>query len=353
MTTQFPGISRFAGVRGLGALLPSLVLAVLGVIVLLSVLGAGATARSWTRIGEGPIGDPGCSFYHRDSNGRAVYGEDVGPAVTGNGRTITGYVFYDLNASGDWDPEKAGAPGVTVRTSTGLTATTDADGGYELHTSIDPAMSVTVEIPPGYVATTPISVPVPAATGTYTVNFGIRVAVYLPVVATSYTPSAIINGGFEEGWTGWIHGGELSQTVTSTHPHSGNYSALLGSPDYPCRDVPVGRAWMEQPVIVPSDGSPRLSLWYRIFTYDRNHDLGNIYDLFVVKINGVQVFADMNTDEPYGCQDPVTDLGWRQAIVDLSGYRGSCITLRFENWNRPDPHYNTWTYVDDVRIADP
>jgi hypothetical protein len=340
-------------VRGLGALLVSLVLGVLGVIALLLVLGTGAAARSWTGIAEGPINDPGCGFYHQDSNGQAVYDEDVGPAATGDGRTITGHVFYDLNASGHWDAGEAGAPGVTVRTTTGLTATTDAGGGYELHTSSEPAMSVTIEIPPGYVATTPISVPVPAVTGTYTVDFGIRVAVYLPFVVTSYRASPIINGGFEEGWTGWTHGGELSQTVTSTSPHSGNYFALLGSPDYPCRDVPVGRAWMEQTVVVPSTGSPKLSFWYRIFTYDRNRYLSNTYDLFDVKINGVRVFADMNTTEPYGCQDPAIDLGWRQAIVALSGYRGSCITIRFENWNRPDPHYNTWTYVDDVRITDP
>ena len=353
MTTQCLGGPRFAGEGGIRALLLSLILGGLGIIVLFSVLGIGAAVRSWTGIGAGPISDPGYGFRHQDSNGHPVYDADVGPAYTGDGRIITGHVFYDLNANGDRDPGEAGAPGVTVRTSTGLTATTDASGGYELYPSSESAISVTIEIPPGYVATTPVSALVPATTSTYTVDFGIRVAVYLPFVVTSHLSSTIINGGFEEGWTGWTHGGELSQTVTSTSPHSDNYAALLGSPDYPCRYVPVGRAWMEQTVVVPSTGSPELSFWYRIFTYDRNRALSNIYDLFDVKINGVQVFADMNTNEPYGCEDPVIDLEWRQAVVDLSGYRGLCITIRFENWNRPDPYYNTWTYVDDVRITDP
>ena len=159
----------------------------------------------------------------------------------------------------------------------------------------------------------------------------------------------MINGGFEEGWIGWGHGGELSQTIVLTDRFSGRFSALLGSPDYPCRYVPVGSAWLEQTVCVPSTVSPTLTFSYEIWTYDRNKKLSRLYDLFDVEVDGVQVFSDMNKTEPYGCEDPVTVVTGVGSI-DLGAYRGKRVVIRFENWNLPDRPYNTWTYVDDVRI---
>jgi len=174
---------------------------------------------------------------------------------------------------------------------------------------------------------------------------------YLPVVLRDYPPPVVCNGGFERGWACWTHGGELPQVITSTNPHSGSFSALLGDPAYQCGSgVPLGGAWMEQTVLVPSaKTSPTLSFWYNIFTHDKNYDLSDPYDSFDVRINGVRVFRDMNTTNPYKC-DNLRNLGWRQKTINLSSYVGTYITIRFENWNRFDKWYNTWTYVDDVQI---
>jgi Mg-chelatase subunit ChlD len=300
---------------------------------------------------EGPINDSSSGFCYQNSDGQTICPPSFdNPTIIVRGRKIMGDVFYDVDASGDRDAGETGAPGVIVRTSMGLTTETNASGTYMLRTSSEPAISVTVEIPPGYVATTPISRDIPYGTGIRTaIDFGIRALAYLPVVTRDYPPP--VNGGFENGWTGWTHGGELSQTITSTNPYWGNLTALLGNPAYECRGgVPLGSAWMEQTVRVPSTASPELSFWYNIFTHDKDSTLRGKYDTFDVKINGGLVFRDMNTTNPYKC-DNLRNLGWRQATIDLGHYSRLSITIRFENWSRYDHWYNTWTYVDDVQIV--
>jgi hypothetical protein len=175
----------------------------------------------------------------------------------------------------------------------------------------------------------------------------------LPVVTRNYSPPDIINGGFENGWTGWTHGGELPQTVTSTNPHSGNFSALLGNPGYKCeKGVPVGSAWIQQAFLVPHTAAPRLSFWYNIWTQDKNPYRTYDFDIFDVKINDTVVLTDARITGTYGCDLPVVqqDLGWRVKEVSLDQYRGRRITIRFRNLSFPDGWFNTWTYVDDVRF---
>jgi hypothetical protein len=46
------------------------------------------------------------------------------------------------------------------------------------------------------------------------------------------------------------------------------------------------------------------------------------------------------------------DLGWREGEIDLSAYRGRQITIRFEVRNSPDRWYNTWAFVDEVRLRE-
>jgi uncharacterized repeat protein (TIGR01451 family) len=173
--------------------------------------------------------------------------------------------------------------------------------------------------------------------------------IYLPVLMKNYPPPITI-GDFEQGWNGWTHGGELNQYITSTNAYSGTFSALLGDPEYKCKNgVPKGSAWMERTVFVPPAYS-ELSFRYNIFTHDKNSSLGDEYDSFDVTINGSRFFRDANTTEPYKCKN-LRDLGWRSGTIDLNGYRGTYITIRFENWNRFDKWYNTWTYVDAVQIT--
>lgn len=174
------------------------------------------------------------------------------------------------------------------------------------------------------------------------------------------------NWGFELGnFTSWQHGGQLAQSVTAM-PYSGSYSALLGSPSYPCNGVPIGSAWLRRSVTVPSSGSPILSFHYRIFTQDKTSpqylevsdlDIVPSGDRFAVTINGEQLFADANTTKPEKKTECETtlyptpyDLEWKRGIVPLNNYQGQTIEITFHNYNWPDKWYNTYTYIDDVSV---
>jgi len=297
---------------------------------------------------EGPVNGPGSGFCYQEPEGQTACDEFEPRAIIVGGRKVMGHVFYDANGNGHRDLGEAGAPGIIVRTSTGVITATNVSGSYVLRTSSGSTISVIIEIPPGHVATTPISENIPSATGTYTVDFGIRAEIYLPVIMNNYPPPT--NGGFEQRWTGWTHGGTLHQTVSPDNPHSGSFAALLGDPGYRCENgVPIGSAWVEQTFRVPSTVSPTLYFWYNIFTHDKNSALTDTYDSFDVKIDGSRVFRDMNTTSPYKCNN-LRNLRWRHATIDLSPFRGADITLRFENWNRFDNWFNIWTYVDDVQV---
>jgi len=317
---------------------------------------------------EEPINLPDSGFCYRGPDG-PVCGGFNNPPVTVGGRKIEGTVFYDLDGDGYRDVGETGVPSVTVHASPSLagsaavlSTTTDIGGGYVLRTSSDPTRSVTIAIPSGYVATPPISDEVPAQTGTYSVTFGIRTVMVLPMVARDY-PSlpipTIVNGGFEDEWNGWISDGELTQTITSTVYYSGDFSALLGDPGYVCQNgVPVGSAWMEieDGLLVPYTAHPRLSFQYKYVTQDTNPYLEDKFDSFDVRIivgdKNVEAFRFARTTGRYGCAPQEReDFGWQRGEIDLRDYCGQSVRIRFENRNRPDKWFNTWTFVDDVRFV--
>lgn len=301
---------------------------------------------------SGPVNLPGSGICYRDSGGQTICQQVDNPHVSVGGRKISGDVFFDANANGYQDAGETGIPNIVVRAAPVVAASTDMSGNYVLRTSSEPTVSVTVQVPPGYAPTTSVSKDIPPVTGAYTVHFGMRAMLYLPVIVRGWPLPDIVNGGFENGWTGWAHGGELSQTITSANRHLGSFSALLGNPAYACQNgVPIGSAWMEQAFGVPDTTHPTLSFWYNIFTQDINPYLGEGLDSFDVRINGALLFRDARRTGPFGCDPQVpTDLGWRNGQVDLSAYRGQQIRIRFENRNQPDRFYNTWTFVDDVQF---
>jgi hypothetical protein len=159
------------------------------------------------------------------------------------------------------------------------------------------------------------------------------------------------NGDFEDGWTGWIREGDTYLSPQFC-PSPSKYCALLGDPTDKCwGGVQRGlRGRIKQSFCVPPIGSPKLYFWYRIFTNDTNENLDDEHDRFDVKINGVQQIRDMRQDGLPHCND-AEDLGGTTGMIDLSGYKGSYITIQFEVWNEPDMYYNTWVYIDNVRIV--
>jgi len=183
-----------------------------------------------------------------------------------------------------------------------------------------------------------------------------------PVIPT-LTPTPITDGGFESSsFSGWTPGSDTSNAsrpapeplVVTSVTHNGNYAAVLGEENDPCQSV-IGesgftlRSWIYHDVWVPSSGSPQLTFYYRILTYDKLN--GDKYDRFEVYINGTLLGRFGNTSSNYSCSNPINDLGWHEFTYDLSAYRGQTIRLQLVNITDPDKSYSTWTYIDDVEIT--
>jgi hypothetical protein len=180
--------------------------------------------------------------------------------------------------------------------------------------------------------------------------------VYLPLVVRNYRLIVVENGGFETGdFSGWTIGGDesgLRPRVVTSHRHSGGYAAVLGQENAPCEHGQgglVGQSWIYQDVTVPDSGSPQLTFYYRILTYDKLS--ADEFDRFEVTIDGTLLGRFGNTSPNYQCSNPINDLGWQPFTYDLSAYRGQTIRLRLVNITYPDDWFGTWTYVDDVTVT--
>ena len=90
---------------------------------------------------------------------------------------------------------------------------------------------------------------------------------------------------------------------------------------------------------------------YRIYTNDRNTGLTGDYDTFDVLINGVLRLRDANQIDFNFCNVAPYDLGWRAADINL-GTGGVLLNLSLGVYNRYDRFYNTYVYVDDVRLVE-
>jgi hypothetical protein len=197
---------------------------------------------------------------------------------------------------------------------------------------------------------------------------------YPPSAQLLVQVSPVVNGNLETGnFNGWTLGctAAFNRSVVRAIDYSGveSWVARLGDPAYTRTDtlpsVPVGAACMSQTFVVPTSDqmlAPTLSFWYHIYTYDvvQGSD-GTLYDSFDVTITrqggaSQLVLRDGNFTEPITSVLVLRDLGWRQAVIDLSPYAGQTITIQFANWNRErEPGltlgwYNTWTLVDGVQL---
>ena len=212
---------------------------------------------------------------------------------------------------------------------------------------------------------------------------------YLPIAMHCYA-LPLCNGDFEVTASDfapcWERGGNLSVTITTTLSnnkgscYSGTYCALLGSSGDQCNHLPKGYGQIYQTFGVPPTGTPKLSFWYRIFSYDERiydkHGLDK-RDTFEVYIDDVcpddkppiRLLIDGSQDGKRGCDKSDLDITpWRESpVFDLSAipdgnggsvdYRGKAVRLSFRVYSRDLPEYtgawyNTWVYVDDVQIEE-
>ncbi len=188
--------------------------------------------------------------------------------------------------------------------------------------------------------------------------------VFAPIIVRDYPP--IVNGDFEQdlsvGWrneNGGLPVSRVNATADGT-PVAG-MAALLGSTIYACDGVPTSYAGLAQTFQMPYTGG-KLKFNYFIRTQDASPSGKHDYDAFEVYVNGARVFDDANRHTTgLSCSTwwrvPGPDnmrhgqaAGWIEETIDLTGYAGQTVTVSFRNYSRYDKYYNTYTYLDNVRL---
>jgi hypothetical protein len=196
--------------------------------------------------------------------------------------------------------------------------------------------------------------------------------IYLPLTVRNYAPFS--NSSFERmdsagnplGWE--VKESKLPVSVASnvqerpsgsTPPSDGNKVLLLGNPGYACDNVPnPANATAEQTFTLPKDAT-KLTFKYIILTQDASPS--GKYDRFEVYVNNQLVFDDGNqVNEGLSCSNWWRVPGksnqrngktsdWAEGEIDLTDYSGN-VTISFQNHSRFDKWYNTYTYIDDIRV---
>jgi hypothetical protein len=165
----------------------------------------------------------------------------------------------------------------------------------------------------------------------------------------------ISNGSFEVAppLHGWTYGGSLLVDRAS-HATLGTFSLQLSAP-VTQRNQGEGQVWAHQTIYVdPTWTRPVLSFSYDMWV----NDIRDYSDFFVEIQDGVGLnhLATIVRDGYQSCNNApppaALDMGWRQAIYDLSAYKGQSIRLVFWNRNLWPNSWGIWTYVDDVRVVD-
>lgn len=144
----------------------------------------------------------------------------------------------------------------------------------------------------------------------------------------------IVNGGFENGLTGWTLAGTPTPGLSS-NAHSGAHSALLGQVQPAFGSFADNQ--ISQTVDLPAGASPiTLSYWY-----DSTCN-GRALMRVTLAVNG------QNTLLQSGC---VTTSGWTESTFSLSSYAGDSVSLVFEDTVSSTGEGQL--LVDDVAITTP
>ena len=191
---------------------------------------------------------------------------------------------------------------------------------------------------------------------------------------------ALKNGDFEQGVSSWSWYTALPANVISTpqkdrlsggdDPYlpDGTYTALLGNSYYQC-NTPIPTPYniygaAEQQILVPSAAGQTPRLYFDYIIYSEDASTSGLYDRFEVYLNDITLaFSDGNLNgTSVACgkwwrvpssanpRNGVTS-GWATGSIDLSAYRGQIVNVSFRNYLRYDTFYNTYTYLDNVRLV--
>ncbi|HVL02895.1 MAG TPA: Calx-beta domain-containing protein, partial [Acidimicrobiales bacterium] len=139
--------------------------------------------------------------------------------------------------------------------------------------------------------------------------------------------SAVTNGGFESGLTGWS---AMSASVVSSPTRTGSGAARLGG-------TVSASTGLVQEITVPAGG--QLELWVRTVGADTT----------TADTLRVQVGTGRYYETKFTLTSAGTHGTWTQVKVDLSAYAGQTTNLRLLSFN--DATNPTTFYVDDVSLV--
>jgi hypothetical protein len=171
-----------------------------------------------------------------------------------------------------------------------------------------------------------------------------------PVVAGA----AIINGGFEDDFTGWTTMGSTGLATVANFggemflPYAG---ATIGAITYPAMTGYVWENSISQSVILGPDDN-YLVLYYNFWTFDEAP-----FDApgFTVQINGKDELTIDAGDYGDGVTGTLDYSGWQMFSVDVSSYysadpRPFALQIAFNAGNTGDNQYPSGVFLDDIRL---
>ena len=189
-------------------------------------------------------------------------------------------------------------------------------------------------------------------------------------------PPTVNNGDFEDGATGWTlngSGAAMEASVVDSGGIAGS-SILLGNPNYEFSKVPVGFAEVKQTIVIPFDAET-LHFDFRMHTEDRmfNPEQRRLFDTLEIYINGIPTDSERtsacldssnlpvtngnrivlcagNTDEATEDSGPPTIISRSEAIALPATLLESQVEITFRVYNRVDGYWNSWAYIDNVRV---
>ncbi|HZQ49210.1 MAG TPA: kelch repeat-containing protein [Candidatus Dormibacteraeota bacterium] len=229
-----------------------------------------------------------------------------------------------------------GSGGIALVSTTAV----GSGGTVSLSTSVSPAGPIAVldqaSVTAGGSSTLTVSSSYALAPGSYTVTItGVEGSfTHQVAISITVTQKGIVNGRFEtDDLSGWTQAGF---TAVSTKPHTGSYSAQLGSA------TTFGvTSTLSQTFTVPSSAN-KLTFWYWTTC---SGPVKN--DWFTVTLN------DGVTGTTTTLLAPVCSRsgGWKSVTVNLSAHAGDFVTLTFTNHDGGVAKTPTLTLVDDVAFG--
>jgi hypothetical protein len=153
----------------------------------------------------------------------------------------------------------------------------------------------------------------------------------LSAPSISVTPQGlVVNGGFEEGMTGWYFSLGFLNAGT---PRTGATSERLGQTGNTAR--------MYQYVTVPNTGKTTYSFWYRMES--STSTFSNV-SASVIPTSGATKYIGIRNSQTAGTPF------WSEGVADLTAYAGQEVRLDFYLDNRNSGSYAGLT-VDDVTLS--